>query len=132
MKVLRDIRHDMTGCQDTKLAYFNQGLIETVVPMLEKTDLDCRVACEVFALLNSFLFGCDKAVESIRLLRHELVGAVISCLRQLTETDASLRQACLRFVRSQLKVNLFKPSDFDSEETAQSLARVLAQMVHLS
>ena len=66
---LSNIKNDMIGCHDTKMAYHEKGLIETIVPMLECAELDNRVSFEVFTLLNSFLFGCPKALETLRFFR---------------------------------------------------------------
>ena len=35
LETLRDLKNDMIGSEDTKASYFNKGLIETLVPMLQ-------------------------------------------------------------------------------------------------
>jgi len=47
----------MVGCHDTKLGYYNKGLIETLIPMLEQKDLKPAVTNEIFTLLNAFLIS---------------------------------------------------------------------------
>lgn len=34
VEMLREIKNDMIGCYETKQAYFNNGLIEVVIPLL--------------------------------------------------------------------------------------------------
>ena len=73
----------MIGCQDTKLAYHERGLIETVVPMLAREELDGRVQFEVLTLLSSFLTDCPKALEPLKLFRESLLTAIDKCLAKL-------------------------------------------------
>ena len=57
VRLLREVRDDMIGCHDTKLGYYNKGLIETLIPMLEQKDLKPAVTNEIFTLLNAFLIS---------------------------------------------------------------------------
>ena len=67
----------MIGSVDQKLSYFNNGLIETLVPMLEQKELDSRVRAEALTVLNSFLFDCKKALEIFQVcFRDELASAI--------------------------------------------------------
>ena len=43
LRLLVNVKNDMIGCPDTKMAYHANGLIETIVPMLERPELDSRV-----------------------------------------------------------------------------------------
>ena len=66
----------MIGSEDIKMGYYNKGLINTIIPMLEKADLDLQVRLEIFTVLNSFLFECPKTHETFRLFREKLIGAL--------------------------------------------------------
>ena len=41
LQTLRDIKNDMIGSVETKLGYFNKGLVETLMLMLQNKDTDC-------------------------------------------------------------------------------------------
>jgi len=76
LRMLQDVRNDMIGCQDTKMAYYERGLIETIVPLLEREHLDNRIRNEIYVLLNSFLIGCPKALEALKLFREKILTAI--------------------------------------------------------
>lgn len=61
---LRDIRNQLIGCQDTKQAYFDKGLIEVVVPLLT-AGCDTDVCSEILIILNCYTFDCPKALECL-------------------------------------------------------------------
>jgi uncharacterized protein YeeX (DUF496 family) len=56
---LRDIKNDLIG--NEKKVYFNRGLIETVVPLLN--DLDPNMIYECLVILNSFLIDFPDAID---------------------------------------------------------------------
>ena len=51
------------------MGYFNKGLIETLMPMLENENLATQVRSEIFTVLNSFLFECSKTLETFGLFK---------------------------------------------------------------
>ena len=67
---LCNIKNDMIGCNDTKIAYHEKGLIETITPMLDQSDQnESRIHFEIYTILNSFLFGCPKALETFKFFK---------------------------------------------------------------
>ena len=70
LRTLKDIKNDMIGTAEAKQSYFDKGLIETVMPLLPTKDLDRNVRFEIFTVLNSFLFDCPRAVETLRLFEE--------------------------------------------------------------
>ena len=66
---MKDIKNDMIGSEDIKMGYFNKGLIETLMPMLQNKNTSSNVRFEAFTVLNSFLFNCPKALETFKTFR---------------------------------------------------------------
>ena len=72
----------MIGSPDTKMAYYNTGLIETLMPLLDEArDLSQQVRTEVFTVFNSFLFDCPKALDTFGLYHTGLMAAVKLTIR---------------------------------------------------
>lgn len=80
--MLKDVRDDMIGCPDTKLAYFNKALVETLVPMLvNKKGLDAQVKNEIFTVLNSLLTSVEKASATFELHFGQLTTAICGSIK---------------------------------------------------
>ena len=124
--MLRDIKNDMIGSADTKLAYFDRGLIETVVPLLNKQETSGQIKSEILTILNSFLFDCPKAVDTLRLFKDQLLTA----LKSMISVENTQVSYVFRLLRSLLKVKILNPSDLESE--SEILATRIAQTVQLS
>lgn len=70
---LKEIKNQMIGCTETKLAYFNKGLIEVIVPLLADI-YDAELGSEVLMILNCFTFDFPKALEIFGHFKMDLVA----------------------------------------------------------
>ena len=78
----------MIGSTDTKMAYFDKGLVETLVPILSSIDASGRleltneIRFEIITILNSFLHGdCPaKMLDTFALFKAQLAEAMLAAL----------------------------------------------------
>lgn len=80
---LRAIKNDLIG--NDKKAYFNKGLIETVVPLLN--DADPYVVYESIAILNSFLIDFPEATDVFHVFETNLQTSIKAILSSTDQVD---------------------------------------------
>lgn len=99
----------MVGSDEVKLAYFNNGLIETLSPMIQRKEIDSKVRFEALTILNSFLFDCSEARSTLQEHFHnQLVEILKFAIKDLdnfvqTQSGPPKHQSCFRFLRNLLK-----------------------------
>ena len=62
LKTLVEIKNDIIGSIDQKSAYFNNGLLETILQLLSKNEQeDSSVLTEALTVLNSFIYDLPES-----------------------------------------------------------------------
>jgi hypothetical protein len=61
--LLRDLKNDLVGDSDTKQAYFDAGILETLIPLTESKTTTTAVLFEILATINCFFFEVPKACD---------------------------------------------------------------------
>ena len=56
------VKNDIIGCLDRKEEYFNQGLLETLLPMVTP-DTPHELLLEILGILNSYFFDFPRSLE---------------------------------------------------------------------
>lgn len=56
------VKNDIIGCLDRKEEYFNQGLLETLLPMVT-LDTPHELLIEIMGILNSYFFDFPRSLE---------------------------------------------------------------------
>ena len=77
----------MIGSTDTKLSYFDKGLIETLMPMIESSEVESCVRFEMLTVLNSFLFDCPQALSTLKLFHEQLASALQAAIEELSPLE---------------------------------------------
>ena len=73
----------MIGCSDTKLGYFNNGLVETLMSMLEKHDIDTDVKNDIYTVLNSMLTSIVPSQSTFELFSNQLAKSISDSIKQV-------------------------------------------------
>ena len=94
---LRDIKNDLIG--NDKKVYFNKGLIETVVPLLN--DPDANIIYECLVILNSFLIDFPDAIDVFHVFAQEIKQSIHNILyTQISLMADRLNEMTLRLIRN--------------------------------
>ena len=94
---LRDIKNDLIG--NDKKVYFNKGLIETVVPLLN--DPDANIIYECLVILNSFLIDFPDAIDVFHVFAQEIKQSIHNILyNQISLMADRLNEMTLRLIRN--------------------------------
>ena len=94
---MRDIKNDLIG--NDKKVYFNKGLIETVVPLLN--DPDANIIYECLVILNSFLIDFPDAIDVFHVFAQEIKQSIHNILyNQISLMADRLNEMTLRLIRN--------------------------------
>ena len=74
VQTLKDIKNDLIGSSDVKQAYFDQALIETIMPLLDQEkNQPMKVLNETLSVLNCFFFDFPKAAACFTMFKESIV-----------------------------------------------------------
>ncbi len=103
LKIFRDIKNDLIG--NDKKVYFNKGLIETVVPLLN--DRDPNMIYECLVILNSFLIDFPDAIDVFHVFAQEIKQSIHNILNNQFHLMADrLNEMTLRLIRNLLESDI--------------------------
>ena len=94
VKMLKDIKNDLVGSSDVKQAYFDQALIETIMPLLSKEkNQPMIVLCETLSVLNCFFFDFPKAAACFTIFKDSIVDTFKWLVSRWAEQRTMVEQA---------------------------------------
>ena len=100
----------MIGCSETKLAYFNKGLIEVIIPLIADS-YDPALTTEILTILNCFTYDFPKAIEIFGHFKLDLISALTKIINNESYYE-KLTISAFRLLRSLLQSEVVKASDF--------------------
>lgn len=115
LDTLRKIKRDLTGSQFAKEHYFNQGILETVLPLVNLETPDEELA-EMLSIVNTYFYfeSQPSVLECFKLFE----GSSFACLRDKIRRPGlpgSLFDMILRVIKSQLDSGLTSAKHFEDD-----------------
>ena len=112
---LRKIKRDLTGCQFAKEYYFNQGILETILPLVNLETPDEELL-EMLSIVNTYFFfeSQPSALECFKLFE----GTSFAFLREKIRfpgVPGSIVDMILRVIQSQLDSGLTSARHFEDD-----------------
>jgi len=109
---LRKIKRDLTACQFAKEFYFNQGILETILPLVN-TETPNDELLEILSIVNSYFFfeSHPSALECFKLFEP----SSFACLREKIRDPGipgPILDMVLRVIQSQLESGLTSARNF--------------------
>ena len=92
LKLLKELKNDLVGCSDTKKAYFDAGLLETLIPLgagLSKDIKDQNISFEILAIVNCFFFEVPAAKECFIIHKEHLAKIINQIFEDRLKEDAT-------------------------------------------
>ena len=128
VQTLKDIKNDLVGSADVKQAYFDQALIETIMPLLAKEkNQPLPVLNETLSVLNCFFFDFPKSKACFVLFKDVIRESFSWLLQNWQEQgqqnsellqdevnhqeNAKLKVTSFRVIRNLLKSGVLETSD---------------------
>ena len=68
LKILIDLKNDLVGDSDSKMAYFDAGILETLIPLTQE-DQTNEVLFEILATINCFFFEVPRACDCFEIFK---------------------------------------------------------------
>jgi hypothetical protein len=112
----------LVGSHERKALYFNQGLLETLLPMIS-LDTDSNVLLEIASVVNSYFFDFPRALECFRCYNSSFIAMRDILKRAGTQT--LVVDMILRVIKNELLCGLSKPGDFEDSTIIDDLAQCL-------
>ena len=143
VQTLKDIKNDLIGSSDVKQAYFDQALIETIMPLLDQEkNQPMRVLNETLSVLNCFFFDFPKAAACFTIFKDSIVDTfkwlVTNWSQQVTiaehvsdiEECAKLKVTSFRVLRNLLGAGVLEADDL--MDFGENLVDQISQSAHAS
>ena len=75
LSMLRSVKNELIGSAEMKSHYFDNGLVETLMPMIGKEE-DSELMVEIVSILNSFFFHFPRAIDVLKCFSIKLICIV--------------------------------------------------------
>jgi hypothetical protein len=119
------VKNDIIGCLDRKEEYFNQGLLETLLPMVT-SDTPHDLLIEIMGILNSYFFDFPRSLEIFKYYTQAFVNVrrILRVSNQRLYPDQLIDMA-LRIIKNELASGITRSADLETLEFVDDLGLLL-------